>query len=136
VGAAAVARTGARGSGQRARLRARRRAGSCAGASRRASGLGRSGAARWRLAGGEHDGEEAAKRREKNERRRIRLERKKTMRTKGFMRGSDPLDARSPDAVVIMTGRSGVASGHTPVSAWSDRTRPVWTDRTRSESGR
>jgi hypothetical protein len=35
-----------------------------------------------------------------------------------------------------MTGRGGAASGHTPVSSWSDRTRPVRTDRTRSESGR
>jgi hypothetical protein len=35
-----------------------------------------------------------------------------------------------------MTGRGGAASGHTPVSSWSDRTRPVRTDRTRTESGR
>jgi hypothetical protein len=35
-----------------------------------------------------------------------------------------------------MTGRSGAASGHTPVSSWSNRTRPVRADQTRTESGR
>jgi hypothetical protein len=34
-----------------------------------------------------------------------------------------------------MTGRGGGSSGHSPVSSWNDRTRPIMHDRMLIESG-